>query len=55
MHLKKCLTFETPSLITLSISDFADLKKNQACLLSMGKGKGLTSTSAWRLQTGEAL
>ncbi len=35
VQLRNCLTFKMPSLITLSIPDSADLKRNWDCLPSM--------------------
>ncbi len=55
VQLRNCLTFKIPSLITLSIPDSADLKRNRACLPSMWRDRGGMPTSAWRLRTGVAL
>ncbi len=54
VQLRNCLTFKIPSLITLSIPDSADLKRNCACLQSMWRDRRGTLTSAWRLRTGVA-
>ncbi len=55
VQLRKCLTFEMPSPITLSIPDCADPKRNWACLQSMWRGRGRMPSSASRLCTGVAL
>ncbi len=51
VQLRNCLTFKIPSLITLSIPDSADLKRNRACLPSMWRHRGGTPTKANHIST----
>ncbi len=46
VQLRKCLTFEMPSPMTLSIPESADLNQNWACLPSRSSGSGGIPTSA---------
>ncbi len=55
VQLRNSLSFKLPSLITLSISDSADLKQEQASLPSMQGCRRETPTSASRLRTSMAL
>jgi hypothetical protein len=55
VQLRNCLTFRMPSLMTLSILDSADYKRNRACLPSMCRGREQMPTSTWRLRKGVAL
>jgi hypothetical protein len=51
VQLKKCLTSNMPSPISVSIPDSADIKHNCAYLSSMWRDRGGILTSAWRLCT----